>query len=154
HLQRGKVPVERIRPIPVIDDDEVAIAAELVRIRNGPLVDGMDGASFRQRDLDAVADEGRPEAVRALPPEPAGDDAVGGPGPRALERPEGQADGGPGAAGRDLRERRLQPLLRVLELAGQLRVEVAAFVDRRDEGAAGGDGAVHGGTRLLRFRLK
>ena len=62
---------------------------------------------------------GGPARAGAARPKRADSDAVRGPGQGALERPERQGGRRGRAAGRELRQRRLQLPLRVLELAGR-----------------------------------
>jgi len=71
----------------------------------------------------------------------------------AAERPQGQGRGFSGRRSRrQVAQRRLQLLLGALQLAGQLRVEIAARIDVADEGAARLGRAVEGVLRACGFR--
>ena len=50
----------------MVDDDEVAVALELVGERDGSLVDVVDGLSLLGLDLHAVSDYRRAEAAGGL----------------------------------------------------------------------------------------
>jgi len=79
--------------------------------------------------------------LRAMPvpaPEPCRDHAAGRPGEGSAERPDRQGHADRAAAAAELRDGGLQALLRRLELAGQLRVEVAPRVDGFHEGGPRG----------------
>src|SRR5688500_1136860 len=102
---RVEVAIQRIGPIPVIDDDEVAIARKLVREGDRAFVDTADGLSVGNLDLHAIAGDGGAEAAAGLAAE-AAEDRAGGRRPWhvAAEGPQRQGSGC-AAARFDLRDR-------------------------------------------------
>src|SRR2546425_562591 len=125
---RGQVAIERVLVGPVINDDQRAVTDECVRVPDRARVHRADGCPERRRDLDAVT-----ASLFRLPagrlPESAGDPAYHWPVECATKRSEGHTDllhaPPPGEGGHRLR----QPRLRQLQLAGELRSQVAALVD-------------------------
>ena len=85
--------------------------------------------------------------------EPAAEAAGSRPFERAAERRQRHRDGFGGPACRQVRHLLLQPLLRNLQLAGQLRVQVAPRVDLLDERRPGGHRPLRRRARPSRVRL-
>ena len=74
----------------MIDDDEVAVALELVGKRDRSLVDAPDRLAFGDPDFHAVSDDGGAEAAARLAAEGAKHGPARRPGQVALERSQGQ----------------------------------------------------------------
>src|SRR4051812_18184412 len=75
--------------------------------------------------------------------------AGGGPGRAPGEGGGGGRGGGGRPPRRDLGQRGLELSLRILELAGELSVEIAPRIDRRDQRGPRRDGAFDRRARLL-----
>jgi hypothetical protein len=95
----------------MIDDDEVAVAGERLRVRYQALVHRPDRLPLGHRDFDAVAGDRGAEPAERLAPESSGHDPGRRPGERAAERTQRKRRGDGGAV-TQLRDRALQALLR------------------------------------------
>src|SRR3954463_15537249 len=86
HIHRRQIAIKRIVAVAVVDDHQIPIPGELVRIRDGSFMHDAHWLPFGKRYLDSAArDRGAEPAVR-LSSEPAGDDPLGWPGERTAER--------------------------------------------------------------------
>ena len=131
----AQMAVKRVRPLAVLDDDQVAVAGELAR-QTPPCLRGRPGpaAPRRQRSRCRCWTMAVPNRLLGWRPNRRLTVPRAGQGSVALERPQRQHAPPPGV---ELRDRRLQALLRGLELARRLRVQVAARVDRRRRARCG-----------------
>lgn len=85
--QTAVMPVVRLIPVAVVDDDQIAVPAHPAGVRHRAAVGGIDGRAVAVADVDAAVVGAAQQASIA---EPAGEDAGAGPG----ERPGG-IPGGP-----------------------------------------------------------
>ena len=115
-------------------------------------MEGAHGGALRGRDFDAVADRGLAETAAPLA-EPAGDAARYRPLERAAEGRQRDRHGVDRPASVEAGHLLLQLLVRELQLAGELRVEIATRVDLGDQRGARRQGAVCGGARLRPLRF-
>ena len=91
--QVRQMPVERIRLVAVVHDDEVAVAAEERRRRRPPPRRRRGRAGLRAATAGSRSCDEAGAAPRSLLPNADDDDAVGRPGQRAAERPQRQRRG-------------------------------------------------------------
>ena len=139
----------------MIDDDEVAVALELVGKRDRSLVDAPDRLSFGTPISMPFRTMAVPKRLLGWRPKGRSTRPARRPGQVALERPQGQAPAVP--PGRRRQSGDIDACsfcLGVLELAGQLRVQVAAGVDRVDQRRPRRDGPVGGGARACGLGLE
>ena len=144
HSGLEQVPIQAEILCTVVDNDQVAEAGEGARKGDRALVDGVNRRALVGRDLDAIGRR-------------AGGAESGSNGPRrrpvelAAERPERQRLHGRSGAGGRFAQGGLEPLLRHVELAGQLSVEVAPAIDVGQKRVASRDRTLRGGLRSRRL---
>jgi hypothetical protein len=136
----------------VVDDDEVAEAREGVGKRDGPRMNRANRRALKGRDFNAIADGRIAQARRGLPKDRR--HAAGhGPVECATKRRQRNRDRRGLRSGSEVVHLFLQPLVRQLQLTGELSVEISLGVDLCQQCGPGGERARGSRLRLTRGRL-
>src|SRR3954468_8333405 len=135
--ERGEVRHEREVPAPMIDDEEVAVAAEPARVRHGTCRDGVDGSPVGAANVDAPLERDGSETRIDRAPEvrfyPTSCDREG---ELSAQPPEGQRGNGGGSRGPfQLADLAGQVALGLLQLGNRLLVDGLLLLNGGEERA-------------------